>query len=95
MTLRLDRDGKSVFDDWRSRCAAQDLADASVALGDVAHQRWERKYRAYRNPAEPDVTVIRVRHGLYMHVGLWAEDDGEFTLVEISEMAPEGIGDEE
>jgi hypothetical protein len=95
MTLRLDRDGKVVFDDFRGRCTPQQLAEVARALGAVAHQRWEREkeLRSYRSRAEPDITILRTRNDVWLHIGLWAEDAGEFTVIEISDVTPDGIGD--
>jgi len=95
MTLRLDRDGQIVFDDLRHSCPPRLIAEVAEALGAVAHQRWERDkdLRSYRSRAEPDVTILRTRSDVWLHVGLWAEDAGEFTVLEISDVAPDGIGD--
>jgi hypothetical protein len=94
MLLRLTPQGAQVVDEWLTqRCKSPDdeqlIADV---LRTIANRSWQVRWRSYKNETEPDVTTIQPRDGLFIHVRLWADEAGEFTVVAITELEP--IADE-
>jgi hypothetical protein len=89
MPLRLSAEGAKVVDEWRTqRCRSpEDARLVAEVLRTVANREWQTRWNSYKNEAEPDITTIRPREGLFVHVRLWTGDDEEeFTVVAISDI---------
>jgi hypothetical protein len=88
MPLRLSAKGAQVVDQWRAqRCKSpEDERLVAEVLRTVANRRWQTRWRSYKDPAEPDITTIRPRDGLFIHVRLWTDDEEEFTVVAITDI---------
>ncbi len=87
MPLRLSAEGAQVFDEWRKqRCKSPDDERlVAEVLRAVASRGWQKRWHSYKNEAEPDITTIQPRAGLFVHLRLWAGDE-EFTLVSITDV---------
>jgi hypothetical protein len=90
MLLRLTPQGARVVDEWLTeRCKSPDdeqlIADV---LRTIANRSWQARWRSYKDETEPDVTTIQPRNGLFMHVRLWADEAGEFTVLSITDLEP-------
>lgn len=57
----------------------------SEVLRTVANCSWQARWHSYTNQAEPDITTIQPRNGLFIHVRLWAGQE-EFTVVSITDI---------
>jgi len=76
------------------RCKSpEDGQLVAEVLKTIASRSWQARWRSYKNETEPGVTTIEPRDGLYVHVRLWADEAGEFTVVAIS-TNPELLADE-
>lgn len=94
MALRLHPDGLTVFDEWRMRpnTSLEDEQLVAQVLMEYAEQSgWQERWHNYGDPADPAVTVVQPREGLYVLVQKWTgEKEDEFTLARIvSEELPE------
>jgi hypothetical protein len=88
---RLSAEGERVFDEWRNqRCKSrEDEQLIAQLLRDVAGEDWLTRWCSYKDPSEPDITMLAARPGLYVHLRLWADDAAEFTIVSISDVQHE------
>jgi hypothetical protein len=89
--LRLDNDGARKFSEWRTkRCQSEEDADKLAELLEtVSERRWQTRWYWYTDTNQPGITTIVPRDGLHVHLRLWGESTGQFTIVSISDVPVE------
>ena len=89
--LRLDSDGARYFNEWRTqRCKSEDDAQkVAEILVTVSERRWQTRWYWYTDVNQPGITTIMPRDGLHVHLRLWGESAGQFTIVSISDVPVE------
>jgi hypothetical protein len=87
MPLRLSAEGAQVFEEWRTqRCKSPDDERlVAEVLRRIANRNWQARWYSYKNEAEPDITTIQLRDGLFVHLRLWPDEE-EFTIVSITDV---------
>jgi hypothetical protein len=90
MELRLHPDGVKAFDEWRRRPGTS-LEDeqlvARVLVDYAAQDGWQDHWYHYGDPADPAITVVQPREGLFIHVQRWtggAESEFSVTIIRCS-----------
>jgi hypothetical protein len=89
--LRLDGGGARVFSEWDSqRCESQeDAQKVAEILETISEGRWRTRWYWYTDVNQPGITTIMPRDGLHVHLRLWGESTGQFTIVSISDVPVE------